>query len=121
MGLEKAKIELPKEEYIQEKQPDGRVIIYCTMRQKALHIIGLDNCRKRPYTRHGKKFYRPYRNYFYAPEGGDKDLEKLAEAGYLDREVTHEGTDREGVWYEYNRKGLDWLGQQLGITIYDPE
>lgn len=116
-----AEITLPKEEYIQEKQPDGRVFHYCTMRQKAMHIIGMDNCRVSPYKRHGKTFYRPYRNYFDAPEGGDKDLDVLAEAGYLDREVTHEGTDREGVWYEFNRKGLDWLGNQLGMYIHNPE
>lgn len=28
----------------------------------AKHCIGLDS--KKPYTRHGKKFYRPYRNFF---------------------------------------------------------
>lgn len=28
----------------------------------AKHCIGLD--RKEPYVRHGKRFYRPYRNYF---------------------------------------------------------
>ena len=28
----------------------------------AVHCIGLD--RKRPYARHNKRFYRPYRNYF---------------------------------------------------------
>lgn len=28
----------------------------------AKHAIGLDH--RKPYTRHGKLFYRPYRNYF---------------------------------------------------------
>lgn len=35
-------IELPKEEYIHIEE-NGRVIIYCTMRQKALHTIGLNS------------------------------------------------------------------------------
>jgi hypothetical protein len=90
------------------------------MRQKALHVIGLDG-HARPYTRHGKKFYKPFRNYFDAPKAGDKDLDRLAEAGYMDREITHPGTDREGVWYSYNRTGLDWLGEQIGVHIYDEE
>lgn len=32
----------------------------------AKHCIGLD--RKKPYTRHSRKFYRPYRNYYYTKE-----------------------------------------------------
>jgi hypothetical protein len=39
----------------------------------------------------------------------------------MDREITHPGTDREGVWYSYNRAGLDWLGEQIGVHIYDEE
>lgn len=110
-------IELPKEEYLHYKK-DGYMITVCTMRQKALHVIGLDGHAK-PYIRHGKKWYKPYRNYFDAPKGGDRDLEKLSGAGYMDRAITHAGTDREGVWYKFNRKGLDWLGEQIGVHIYD--
>ena len=45
----------------------------------------------------------------------------LADAGYMDKEITHLGTDREGVWYSFNRTGLDWLGGQLGIYIFKEE
>lgn len=115
--MENKGIVLPKEEYLHYEK-DGHKITVCTMRQKALHVIGLDHYGK-VYTRHGKKWYRPYRNYFGAPKNGDKDLDILTEAGYMDREVTHEGTDREGVWYSFNRMGLDWLGAEIGVHIYD--
>lgn len=115
-------VELPKEEY-QHYEKGGRMITVCTMRQKALHVIGLNQIRnkRRLYTRYGKKYYKPYRNYFDAPKGGDRDLEKLSEAGYMNRTITHEGTDRESVWYSFNRKGLDWLGEQIGVHIYDED
>jgi len=112
-------IKLPETEYV-SCEKDGQKITVCTLRQKALHVIGMDNRpHHQPYTRHGKKFYRPYRNYFSAPESGDRDLDILAEAGYMDRVVTNPGTGRGYVWYSFNRKGLDWLGEQIGIHIYD--
>ena len=45
----------------------------------------------------------------------------LADAGYMDKEITYLGTDREGVWYSFNRTGLNWLGGQLGIYIFKEE
>lgn len=113
-------ITLPKEEYKHAKKPDGSVVTYCTIRQTVKHVIGLDNCRKRPYMRHGRKFYRPYRNYFTASKCGDAHLELLSVAGYIDKELEH---TKSGDWvtYSFNRKGLDWLGEQLGMYIYDPE
>lgn len=38
----------------------------------AKHCIGLDH--KKPYKRHGRYFYRPYRNYY---DAGGKDVEML--------------------------------------------
>lgn len=39
----------------------------------ARHAIGLDN--KNPYIRHGRKFYKPYRNYFAtAPQFDDYEI-----------------------------------------------
>lgn len=38
------------------------------------HAIGLDY--QKPYTRHGKKFYKPYRNYFGAA-ANDTEWENL--------------------------------------------
>lgn len=108
---------LPEHEYIHVDN-NGHMITYCTMRQKALHTIGLNSSHvgRRLYTRHGKKYYKPYRNYFF---GTDMDLDKLVEAGYMDckdRKVSWEEGNYRTYWF--NRKGLDWLGEQIGIIIY---
>lgn len=111
-------MKLPKEEYIHVEE-NGHKVTYCTMRQKVLHTIGLNSGHtgRRLYTRHGKKYYKPYRNYFY---GNDKDLDKLVEAGYMEcsTEIAH-GEKSKTYWF--NRDGLDWLGTQIGIHIYDEE
>lgn len=105
------KIELPQDEYI-HIQKDGKTITVCTMRQKALHTIGLNSGHigRRLYTRQGKRYYKPFRNFF---GGKDKDLDLLVRAGYMVF-----GKDE---FYHFNRNGLDWLGDQLGIYIYDEE
>ena len=83
----------------------------------AKHCIGLD--RKKPYTRHGKKFYRPYRNYFATGKGRDlNDWETMKSAGYADK---WEQNQNGGYTFYLTREGLDWLGEQLGIHIYDEE
>lgn len=82
----------------------------------AKHAIGLD--RKWPYKRHGRLFYKPYRNYYGASV---KDCETwdimvangYAEAGRKDRYG--------GRMYWLTRRGLDWLGEKLGIQIHDEE
>lgn len=111
-------MELPKEEYIHVEENECQVT-YCTLRQKALHTIGLNSGHvgRRLYTRHGKKFYKPYRNYFY---GKDSDLDKLVDAGYMERsiEIAH---GEKHYMYWFNRNGLDWLGEQIGIKIYDEQ
>lgn len=74
------------------------------------HMVGLDY--KSPYHRHGKAFYKPYRNYYEAPKDGNPILDKLP---------NHIITKRVGgvsVWYELTKQGLAWLGRQLKITIY---
>src|SRR5574344_411492 len=82
-----AKIELPDALYTQELLPDGRTITTCTMRQRILHCIGMvDSCAHKPYTRHGKKFYRPWRNYFTTNQP-DAEWEKLCDAGYAERGI----------------------------------
>lgn len=73
------------------------------------HMIGLDY--KRPYHRHGKAFYKPYRNYYCAPERGHPLLDKLSD--FL---ITREADDKY-VWYTLTSEGLKWLGRQLKITI----
>lgn len=82
----------------------------------ARHAIGLDH--KKPYKRHGKLFYRPYRNCYAASPKDCKTWELMCDAGYADR-------GRENIYggriYWLTRKGLDWLGEKLSIKIYDEE
>ena len=86
--------------------------------QKAAHAIGLDH--KRPYMRHGKAFYLPYRNYFATHETAPdfQTWQGLRENGYAWR---HPGGERGRYIFHLTRDGLDWLGETLGITIYDEE
>lgn len=86
--------------------------------QLAAHAIGLD--RKRPYMRHGKTFYRPYRNYFTTPNNAHDYTVwmGLCENGYAKRWPS--GT-RCCYTFTLTRTGLDWLGETLGITIHNPE
>ena len=114
-----SKIFLPEQEYIQREEY-GKQITVCTLRQIALHTIGLRldgrSNGRRLYTRCGKRYYKPYRNYF---SGNSKELDKLVEAGYMEMvsETAHGIEDYRTYWF--NRKGLDWLGEQLGIVIKD--
>lgn len=111
-------LELPKEEYATEER-NGITCHICTLRQMVLHTIGLDY--RRPYIRHGRKFYRPYRNYFTTNEESAA-FRPLVEAGYMTkRAMPHAPDDTEGHLYSLTRAGLDWLGKQIGVTIHDEE
>ena len=46
----------------------------------ASHAIGLDH--KKPYKRHGKLFYRPYRNYYDASIKDCEVWDLMVKAGY---------------------------------------
>lgn len=80
------------------------------------HCVGLD--RKKPYIRHGKKFYRPYRNY-YSTGKSFESWELMVQAKYAKR--NEEKNQHEGYTYWLTREGLDWLGEKLGIYIKDEE
>ena len=114
-------ITLPENEY-EHYEKDGKIITVCTLRQICLHTIGLNldgsSNGGRLCTRHGKKFYKPYRNYF---SGNNKELDKLVDAGLMEirTQTVHGIEDYRTYWF--NRKGLDWLGEQLAIVIYDEE
>lgn len=82
---------------------------------KAVHCIGMD--RKRPYTRHGKMFYRPYRNY-YSTGKVDEDWEELVSEGYAKR---GDENQHGGYTFWLTRAGLDWVGNELEIHIWDEE
>lgn len=86
--------------------------------QLAAHTIGLDN--KRPYQRHGRFYYRPYRNYFSTHE---KDIYYSVWQGMCDKGNAEccKGREPGNITYWLTRAGLDWLGEELGITIYEEE
>ena len=73
------------------------------------HMVGLDY--KRPYHRHGKAFYKAYRNYYIDVPEGNKILNKLPEELFIVHQ--HE----RGTTYHLTKNGLGWLGRQLHITI----
>lgn len=82
----------------------------------AIHAIGLDY--KKPYIRHGKKFYRPYRNYYDCAKDGDvyQLWKSMEDAGYAKSRESNSGVN---FWL--TREGLDWLGGKIGAHIYDEE
>lgn len=77
------------------------------------HMIGLDY--ERPYHRHGKAFYRPYRNYYCDTQLGNRFLDKLP------KDVITTERSKEFTWYCLTDCGLRWLGRQLKITIKQAE
>lgn len=81
----------------------------------AKHAIGLDY--KKPYRRHGRLFYRPYRNYFatHSDTSDFRNWKTIESAGYAKSNVTEQGNHI--FWL--TRSGLDWLGENIGVHIYD--
>lgn len=83
----------------------------------AAHAIGMDH--KRPYMRHGKTYYRPYRNYYTAPSVGPETAAwlVLVNKGYATRQIFRDCKNH----FKLTRAGLDWLGIVLGVIIHDEE
>lgn len=73
------------------------------------HMVGLDY--QKPYHRHGKAFYRPYRNYFTDGIPGDRLLNKLP---YW---IITKSQSEKSTYYKLSADGLKWLGRQLHVTI----
>ena len=84
----------------------------------ASHAIGLGH--RKPYTRHGRKFYRPYRNYF-AINPDDPTWVEMERIGYAKHGEVRDHGHYQMTSFWLTRAGLDWLGEQLGMTIYDEE
>lgn len=86
----------------------------------AMHAIGLDG-RHHPYQRHGKLFYKPWRNHFAALEGTQtcETWELLEYEGIASSYISHDYYVQKV--FSLTRAGLDWLGGRLGITIHDEE
>ena len=91
-----------------EKQPEY-------IRQMA-HGIGLEH--EPPYMRHGKRFYRPYRNYF-STVLPDEVWAAIEYNGWAAHGRVQEHDGRQSCVYWLTSKGLDHLGKVLGITIHD--
>ena len=80
------------------------------------HCIGLDY--KKPYKRHNKLFYKPYRNYFSSFED-DKVWQSLCVDGFAEHDKPKIICDASSCNYWLTRKGLDFLGEIIGVHIYD--
>lgn len=74
------------------------------------HCIGLH--RRKPYRRHGKLFYKPYRNYFDCGRHDDPDWSELADC---DLAVDFNGQG----WYKLTGAGFTALSRIIGIHIYN--
>ena len=79
------------------------------------HCIGMDY--KRTYKRHGKEFYKPYRNR-YATYVYDGIWNGLVGKGFAEHEMVDE---KQRTVFYLTRKGLDALGELIGVFIYDEE
>lgn len=69
------------------------------------HAIGMSN--RKPYKRHGKLFFKSYRNHY---DAGIKDIpiwEQLVEMGYAYKNRLYHLTD----------DGVEWLSKEIGIII----
>lgn len=84
-------------------------------KEQARHAVGLDY--KKPYGRNNKKYYKPYRNCYLAPKA-DNVWAWLVGKGYA--EVGDISACGE-IWWRLTRKGLDWLGEQLDVKIYNED
>lgn len=84
--------------------------------QIATHMIGLNY--KRPYIRHGRRYYKPYRNCFCSALSGPdyETLRKMEKKGYV---VSGKPCER-SIYFWMTREGLDWLGENIRIQIHDP-
>lgn len=79
------------------------------------HCIGLDH--KNPYKRHGRKFYKPYRNY-YTTCVWNYIWSTLLWKGFAKHGKV--GRIQDTVFW-LTREGLDALGDAIGVHIYDEE
>lgn len=77
------------------------------------HFVGLDT-DSRVYHRHGKAFYKAYRNYWYGRPEPDFDHLSKEVFGFLTKESARD----EGMfYYSLTPSGLSWLSRKIGVTI----
>lgn len=81
------------------------------------HFVGLDSRNKGIYHRHGKAFYKPYRNYFFGKSSLFEDFEKECIVKHTSEP---EYPDKNGnTFWWLTRKGLDFIGEKINCRIYD--
>lgn len=83
----------------------------------AAHMVGMAGLfHKDPYIKNGKVYFRADVNYIIVGPSTDA-------YGVLDEMVTQGYATVSGCGWKYafslTRKGLDWLGEQLNMKIYD--
>lgn len=84
----------------------------------AKHMIGLDMLKHKPYTRHGRKYYKPCRNYW---AGFNAELDYMSHKAFGLIDKVDAKKPYEMPFYYLTREGLDWLGRRIGVTIHDEE
>ena len=79
------------------------------------HMIGMD--KRDIYHRHGKAFYKAYRNRWGNGDNPKKDFDELVNCGLMRRYTTGQGN----IGYCLTNFGLKWLGQKIGVTIKEDD
>ena len=74
------------------------------------HMLGMDN--RDTYRRHGKEFYKPYRNYWSGEEPG---LEWMS-SGVIGL-AENLSKDPDSPYYRLTKAGIKWLERRIGVTI----
>lgn len=81
--------------------------------EHCLHMVGYDHhIPPRVYHRHGKAFYRAYRNYWGNGKKPKEDFEVLCNFGLMSRNPA-----TESYYYHLTDAGLKWLGRRINVEI----
>ena len=83
------------------------------------HMIGFDHhIPPKVYHRHGKAFYKAYRNYWYGKMRDDFEYMCHKTFGYMVRTLP---SDDGYVYYSLTEDGLRWLGNKMHLTIRETD
>lgn len=74
------------------------------------HMLGMDN--RSTYKRHGKEFYKAYRNYW---DGEEPGLEWMS--GDVIGLAKNLRGESESPYYKLTKAGIQWLERQIHVTI----
>lgn len=83
------------------------------------HMVGYDHhIPPKVYHRHGKAFYKAYRNYWYGKMRDDFEYMCRKTFGYMERTVpSNDGY----VYYSLTEEGLKWLGRKTKMIIKETD